>query len=438
MANVSPFCGVRYDLGHVGALSEVICPPYDVIDSKLQNALYDRHPHNVIRMELNRAEEGDDALAKYQRAGRCWKHWQLEGILQEESHPSFYVLHQEFVVDGVTHVRKGLFAKVGLERFDEGNIYPHEFTFPGPKVDRLKLMEATHANLSPIFGLYPDELCEIQSLLEKEIEHVLPIEAKDHLGVTVRLWTIQRTHLLTEISSLFHDKPIYIADGHHRYETAITYRDQLIAKNGGPLPSSHPANGLLMALVGMSDPGLLILPTHRLVSGLANLTTEKLAKLLTPTFDCDVVGKGIAAGAECWERMQMDGTQDVLGFYCQADDTWLVARLGDPNTMAELAPKQTPQWHELAVSRLHVLVMDHLLKAARTQETLEYRYVHLLEEVAHNFSAKKCDLAILVPPATMEHVSNLANGNERMPQKSTYFYPKLPTGLVFHGLKKAT
>jgi uncharacterized protein (DUF1015 family) len=203
-------------------------------------------------------------------------------------------------------------------------------------------------------------------------------------------------------------------------------------KKQGPLPADHPANFILMALVGMSDPGLLILPTHRLVQGLPGLRSDLLKRMLEPHFTVEVIGQGEAAAQETWERMQIDGSQNVLGFGTPVDNTWLLAHFHADELMANRTPKQSVAWRSLAVSRLHEVVLNHLLKE---QGTPVCQYVHLLSEVLQAQKAGSLDLACLVPPATMQHVTEIAGQLEKMPPKSTYFYPKLLTGLVFHSLK---
>lgn len=431
MAMIAPFPGLRYDLGRVGTLSEVIAPPYDVIDGVLQQKLYDQHQYNIIRLELTKAEAGDTDGDKYTRAGMYWKQWQLENIVRPEGQPAVYVLHQDYEVDGESYTRKGVFVRVRLERFGEGKVYPHEQTLSGPKEDRFRLMQAVHANLSPVFGLYPDPDRTIQNKLDLQINRTLPTEAKDHLNVVSKIWPIQDALVIREITGLFHDKPIFIADGHHRYETAIRYRDELI-KREGPLPDDHPANFVLMALVGMSDPGLLILPTHRLVQGWPGLTAAQVQEKLGDYFDVDIVGKGDAAAKETWQHIESDGSQDLLGFGTRADQTWLLARFKAQRLMDELASQHSEAWRSLAVSRLQVVVLDKLLAGL---DTPALRYVHLMKEVLDDQKQGGADLACLVPPATMHHVTDIAGALEKMPPKSTYFYPKLLTGLVFHSLK---
>ena len=429
MPEIRPFRGVRYDVAQVGALSGVIAPPYDVIDRSLQDRLYDASPHNVIRLELNREEPGDEpGRDRYSRAARFLKDWRRSGVLFEEPHPAFYVYHQTFQVEGRTHTRRGFFARVRLEPFGEGRIYPHEQTLSGPKADRLALFNATQYNLSPVFGLYPDEANEVLAAVEAGIKDRTPLEAVDHLGVVNRLWPVFDQEAHTLATGLIADRPVFIADGHHRYETGLKFREELAAKGELQGPDD-PANFTMMMLVSMSDPGLLILPTHRLVSGFPGITIERLAEKLAPEFDIQLTGAGDEGLQAAWDEIETSGDQDILGFATVADGKRLVARLRSDATMDRLVPEHSADWRALGVSILHELVLKHLLGDLGTASC---RYVHLLDEVR---AAGDCDFACLVPPAGMEHVEAIASNLEKMPPKSTYFYPKLLTGLVMNPLR---
>ena len=227
MPTIQAFGGLRYDLGHVGSLSEVIAPPYDVIDAEMQDALYKRHPCNCVRLILNRDEPGDDdASNRYSRAARFLHQWQSEGVLQTEANPAVYVYHQEFSHEGTAYTRRGFMCRVRLERFGEGKIYPHEETHSAAKADRLKLITAAKANLSQIFSLYPDETNEAQNLLEAEIVGSTPLEATDHLGVVHRMWPVTDIEVISKLAAVMSPKSTFIADRHHRYETALRYRDE--------------------------------------------------------------------------------------------------------------------------------------------------------------------------------------------------------------------
>ncbi|QDV33243.1 DUF1015 domain-containing protein [Tautonia plasticadhaerens] len=432
MPEIRPFRGVRYDLARVGDLSEVVAPPYDVVGPDLQAGLLDRSPHNVIRLELGLDEPGDDeASNRYTRAARLLKDWRREGVLADESNPALYVYHQSFRVEGKEYTRKGFLARVRLEPFGRGKIYPHEETMSGPKADRLKLYEATGFNLSPVFGLYPDPTNHALGAVEAGIRDRTPLTVTDHLGVENRLWPVTEVEALAAVQGLMADKPVFIADGHHRYETAVRYRDDRAASGqlSGP---DDPANFCLMMLVSMGDPGLQILPTHRLASGYPGLSTATLAERLAPEFDLEDFGEGPSGCLACWQEMELDGAQNVLGFGTVDDGRWTLARLRSDATMGTLVPEHSDDWRSLGVSILQELVYKKLLADLGTPERI---YVHLLDEVTEAVASRSCDLACLVPPAGMEHVEVIASNLEKMPPKSTYFYPKLLTGLVLNPIR---
>ncbi len=433
MADIRAFRGFRYDLGRVGSLSDVVAPPYDVVDPALQRALYDRSPYNAIRVELTRDEPGDTPSAnKYTRAAGTLKDWLSSGVLRQDTARSLYVYEQEFAAEGKTYTRRGFLARVRLEPFGTGRIFPHEQTMSGPKADRLNLYRATGFNLSPVFGLYPDEAGEVAAKLEPLTRQAPPLVATDHLGVVNRLWVVTDSSALSAVTGLMGPKPVFIADGHHRYETGLKYLEE--RKAAGEVPDDEAApNFCLMMLVGMSDPGLIILPTHRLVSGLPSVTAEQLKAALAEYFD--VVGSFGADATACWEHVQLEDSQSVLGFGTVADGRWFAAKLRDPAVMDGLAPDQSKDWRGLAVSILHKLVLEKLIPG-KIGGSPACQYVHLLKEVTDAVAARQCQVACLVPPVGMGHVERIAGHREKMPPKSTYFYPKLLTGLVYNSLKK--
>jgi uncharacterized protein (DUF1015 family) len=450
MPDISAFRGIRYDLGHVGSLSNVVAPPYDVIDAQLQNALYAKHPSNVVRLILNKDEPGDDEHNnRYTRAARLLRLWQREGVLFTEADPAIYVYHQVFSEGGVQHTRRGFMCRVRLERFGEGSIYPHEETHGSAKADRLKLWSACKANLSQIFGLYPDAGNKAQNALEAAIAGVAPLEATDHLGVVHRIWPVKDISVITEVIGAIGDRPIYIADGHHRYETACTLRDEMAAAHGGRLPPEQPANHVLMMCVSMSDPGMLVLATHRLFRGLAPLTSDQLGERLGECFNTALAGSGPDRARSFWEEIEVEGSQATLGLYTAADDRWTVAHLTDAGRerMAQVAADHSADWQGLGVSILHRLVVDTLLDGAKLPAP---KYVRDIDEVVRDLkegdaagrdatgqqgSGGHFELAALVMPATVEHIRTISSHGERMPAKSTYFYPKLLSGLVINPLE---
>ena len=438
MADVQAFRAFRYDLARVGNLSDVIAPPYDVIDSALQDQLYNRSPHNVIRLILGRESAADtERDNRYTRASQTLRDWVQSDVLSQDSARSLYVYHQDFEVEGRRHKRKGFMARVRLEPFGSGRIYPHEETLSGPKADRLKLFHATQMNLSQFFGLYPDPDGAAQARLDAAVGRQPPIQATDHFGVISKLWPVTDQQAVSAVSGMLADKPVFIADGHHRYETALRYLEDKKAAGEVKGPD-HPANFVLMMLVSMSDPGLLILPTHRLVSGIGAMRADALRLALTPHFDMETV----ASARDAWELIEADGSQELLGFGTVADGVWQIGRFRSPQLMAEAAAEHSEAWRELAVAVLHRLVLDRLIPsplrgrgAGGEGAGPPCQYVHLLKEVTDAVAAKSCELAVLVPPATMGHVESIASNLEKMPPKSTYFYPKLLSGLVFHSLR---
>ncbi len=439
MPEIQAFRAVRYNLGHVGSLSDVVAPPYDVIGSELQDGLYRKHPCNVIRIDLNRIEPGDDDEAnnRYTRAAKFYRQWQSEGVLFTEADPAIYVYHQQFEIEGRACLRRGFLARMRLSRFGEGLVFPHEETMPGPKLDRLMLTVVTKANLSPIFGLYPDPQNEAQSVLEAAVAGQTPIVAHDHLGVEHRLWPMTDVGVISQVAGIMGPKPLFIADGHHRYETACNYRDQVY--DSGFLSPNHPANYTLMMCVSMEDPGLSIMPTHRLFragpGGQLRLNSEQLASKLRPFFDTAAGGAGVERASSLWDEMVLEDRQDTLALFTAADGRWTVARLTEAGRarMAELAADHSPQWQALGVALLHRLVIDDLLSGGA--ELPRPGYVHLIDEVQQGLRDGDFPLAALVMPATVEHVRQISMSGERMPAKSTYFYPKLLTGLVFNPLE---
>jgi uncharacterized protein (DUF1015 family) len=240
-------------------------------------------------------------------------------------------------------------------------------------------------------------------------------------------------HTVSQVTGVMGPKPIFIADGHHRYETAVRYLDE--RREAGDVRDLEAApNFVFMMLVSMSDPGLAILPTHRLVSGFAGLKSADLDRILQDHFEVEIVGRGETAARDAWDLIQAEGSQAVLGMGTVADDTWQIVRFRKPESMTVLAGQHSPAWQSLAVSILHVLALGKLLPE-QSGGTPECRYVHLLQEVTDAARARTCDLAVLVPPVSMEHVAEIAENLEKMPPKSTYFYPKLLSGLVFNSLR---
>ena len=320
-------------------------------------------------------------------------------------------------------------CRVRLEPFGEGKIYPHEETHAAAKADRLRLITKCQANLSQIFGIYPDGSNAAQERLEEAIVDVAPLEATDHLGVVHRMWPVNDLATITEVSALMAEKPMYIADGHHRYETGCNYR---AAQEG--IDSEHPANFVMTMCVSMNDPGMIVLPTHRLFRGLPPITSDELIDKIGSCFDARVAGEGADLAGAMWEQIEVEDEQGMLALFTAKDQRWVMAKLNDVGRakMDEVASDRSSDWRGLGVSILHRLLMETLLEATDLPKP---KYVHLVEEVVQaldNDDAGEFSLAALVMPATLEHIRRISEHGERMPAKSTYFYPKLLSGLVIN------
>ncbi|MEM9643771.1 MAG: DUF1015 domain-containing protein, partial [Planctomycetota bacterium] len=365
------------------------------------------------------------------------------GVLRQDETPAYYVYHQRFTHDGETFNRRGFMGRVRLKPFGEGNIYPHEETHSKAKADRLKLTKATQQNNSQIFGLYPDSENEIITLLDAACTGPAPVEATDHLGVTHLLWPVDAPDLCAKVSALMDERPMFVADGHHRYETACNYKQHLVDTNG-PLQDDHPANFVMTMLVGMSDPGMIVLPTHRLLRGTPTFSSDEIISKLSDAFQCEVLPKGLASAVQAWDRMESADQQGLIALYAAQDDTWVLARAQDQaaEKMKALAPNQSEDWRLLGVSILHRLVIDDLLGCAGHSKPT---YVHEVSEVVEGFQGKGSQaesdsdepytLAALVMPAKLSDVEQISLHKERMPAKSTYFFPKLLSGLTFNPLR---
>ncbi|MBQ7029488.1 MAG: DUF1015 domain-containing protein [Thermoguttaceae bacterium] len=434
MPNIQPFEGLRYNLAQIGSLSDVVAPPYDVIDPALQDALYEKHPNNVVRLILNKMLPTDDEQNnRYTRSARELKNWKEEGVLQKDSKPAIYVYHEIFTVGDKEYTRKGFMCGCEAVPFGEGMVFPHEITMSGPKLDRLMLTTACKTNFSQIFGLYPDEKNEVQNLLEEATLNLTPLEATDHLGVIHRMWVVDDQEVVAKVVEMMGPKPIFIADGHHRYETACNYRKQV--REQGLLTTDHPANHVLMVCVAMEDPGLIVLPTHRLFRNVKEFSQEDLFALLGDSFAITTVGEGPTAAAKAWTMIEMQDDQGAMALYTGKDRKWSLIRQTEAGRakMDEVAAERQPEWRALGVAILHRLVIDKLLGLEGHDKP---KYVHEVAEVVENLENKADEfpLAALVSPATVAQIQELSLVRERMPAKSTYFYPKLITGFVFKPL----
>ncbi len=368
MVELSPFRAIRYASG--GDLSRVLAPPYDVIDAVEQGQLYDRDPHNIVRIDLNRAETSDHSESRYERAAEFLSRWQKEGVLTLDDRPSIYVLAQTFVgPDGVERTRTGFFSKARLVPFDEGSILPHERTLRGPKVDRLKLYRATKANLSPIFGAYRDSGGEVLGLIAA-VQKELPLATAQQGKVRNHLWRVPEGPITAAISAALAQRKLYIADGHHRYETGLAYRDERRAAESSPRPDAGYEH-ILMFSAAVEDPGMVIFPTHRLVHSLARFELEAVLTELRRYFEVRALGP---QSERAQEALAAEKKNSAFLLSTREAKHLLVLR-GDAPLGAVATLPAHPALRELDVSVLHAVVLENGAVPLDTLESLVDAYI---------------------------------------------------------------
>jgi uncharacterized protein (DUF1015 family) len=432
LADFQPFRGLRFT-GRAGSLDNLIAPPYDVISPDRQRALYDRSPSNIVRIEFGETRPSDsDQDNRYTRASADFGEWLERGVIAEDETPAFYVYQQEFEREGRKYSRTGVFGAVRLEPWDAGGVRPHEFTMANPKADRLHLMQAVRANISPVFGLVRDQLGVVAETIKAAVTAAPVAQATDDLGLQHRLWSITDMEAVRRLSDAVALESIYIADGHHRYETALAYRDSL-----GRIPGEHAANFVLMALVPVSDPGLLILPIHRLVTPARE--PASLADELREPWRLDGVEVAADEGglATMLGRLEAHG-RDGTAFALVRPGSLALLLLQTPGMIDGRMPAGTPpSWRALDVNRLQYGILEPIFGIGAEQlASGEYvRFTEDAREAMREVEERRGGLAFLMNPTRVTDVLDVADSGARMPQKSTFFYPKLGTGVVMRRLE---
>ncbi len=429
MVEVVPFNGLRYNEEKSGPLAELIAPPYDVIRPNMQEELYARNPYNVVRLILGKQFEDDnDSNSRYTRSAKDFTDWQSKDILKEDAEPSFYVYSQEYTFNGQTNNRIGFFARVRLEDFDKGNICPHEMTLAKAKRDRAQLIRACRANFSPVFSLFSDPGGTIDGKLAKIIEQP-PLTEIDEDSVIHRIWKVNDTETVQFLSGSFKDKKVYIADGHHRYETSLAYHKE----HGAEVPdSAH----VMMFLTNLDAQSLAIYPIHRQLKCPAPFNRQTFIKQLEPYFNVESLLKDQTADqlTTLLEKTGKDGIT-FCAYLGQGDA--LLLKLKDIEKVVPFMKDDSNDLKVLDVYQLHTLVLRELLgidtRKPEHQQYITYN-VRTAESMA-NVDAGTFDLVFFMNATRMDQVRELAERGIRLPQKATYFYPKLLSGLVINPCK---
>jgi len=417
MADFRPFGAIHYDVARIGGLADVVAPPYDVISPEAAARLYARSSFNIVRLILNREDDPHTAAARELRS------WLTDGVLIEDPRPALFFYSQTFEV--ASHGRRqrdGIIGVLRLEEFGSGCVFPHELTHPGPKADRLGLMRACQANLSPIFGLVSHLGVTFRDVVGSAVRGGPAVDLLDDDGVQHQLWPITDPALFSMVASLVKEEPVVIADGHHRYETALEFRDQMRRAHPGAGPDA-PFESVLTCLSNIDEPGLVVLPTHRILPAARPADVRETIAGLGGTFD-----------VKTYRTVQWTPFADEIGrgagrlIGCVLPDELLLLtlRVGTEG----LLPGRSAATCRLSVVLLHDLVFARLPAA----QVAELGYTHDDAEALATVKGGRAGAAFLVSAPTAKDVRAVCLAGETMPQKSTYFYPKLLSGLVLRSL----
>ena len=421
MAELKPFRALRFST-KAGDISELTCPPYDIISEDERRAFLRKNEHNIIRLELPRGER------PYEEAGETLRRWLAEGVLLRDTDAGLYIYEEEFEANGQKKKVKGVVGLVKIEEFSKGVILPHEETLSKAKTDRFNLMKATHCNFSQIYSLYMDEEHTTLSKLDALSKDEPRYEFSDG-AVTHRLWLVNDPVAIRAVCSDFDDRKLYIADGHHRYETAINFRnwcrEEEISKEG------ESPDYVMMMLVDMQHDGLVVFPTHRLVRGLSHFDEKALLEGCRAYFDVTPMEHR----AEIEPRLSGLSREGKKAFaYYGGGEGWQLLVLRDLSVMKTLLPEKSEASQGLDVTVLHSLVLERILgiDAENMAQQINLTYTRSMEEALGSVKNGSCQCAFLLNPTRVGEIRDVAAAGEKMPQKSPYFYPKLVTGLVMN------
>ena len=421
MAEIKPFRGVRFTQ-QAGDMDDLLCPPYDIINEQQRLGYLHKNPNNIVKIELPVEEEG--VSDRYAAAAKTLDGWMNDGILRRDPKPALYIYEEEYTTpEGSVKSVRGIISLVKIEEFEKGVIMPHEFTLSKPKADRLNLIQATHANISTIYSLYTDNGRQTESRLEQLTGREPDINAVEG-DCTHRLWVIDNEADVTALCSDFANRNLYIADGHHRYETSLKYRN--MCRQAGA-PEGSPCDYVMMMLVSMDEDQFTLFPTHRLIKNAEN-------------FDVDAFLKGIEENFHIEKHQDVSGIQSALTAYKGTEqkvtawyvgnDTWYLLRLkSESNAMEEIMPDSSKALKTLDISILHRLIIDRVMHC-NNEDCVNYTRSFTEAISAVNEGRYQC--CFILNPTRIQDIKDIVDADEKMPQKSTYFYPKPTTGLVMN------
>ncbi|MGI6113613.1 MAG: DUF1015 domain-containing protein [Mahellales bacterium] len=442
MARIEPFRGLRYNQEKITDLTEVTTPPYDIISADMQDKYYSLSPYNIIRLELGKEFPKDnESNNKYTRAAEFFKEWKKSNILVKEAKPSIYIYQQVFTLNNsVTKTRIGIICGVELVNFSQGVVLPHEFTLSKPKADRYNLMHATNANFSQVFSLYEDSSKTISDIINKNIKGLPVIDMVDEEGIRNRIWTIDKKEEIESIRETLKNKQIFIADGHHRYETALAYKKDMALKNSKHT-GNEPYNFIMMMLVDMNDPGLVILPTHRMVKNLHKWDLKSFLQRVNENFYVEkypFVPMEDNGSLNEIEKMLCSGGKEntSIAFYSGNHELYFLS-LKNREILDNIHTDMSYAYRSLDVTILHTLILDGILGIGKDKLANQDNvyYTRGIKEALEGVENGRYQMSFILNATKIDEVKQVALHQEKMPQKSTYFYPKLLTGLVINDLE---
>ena len=429
MADVRPFRGLRYNTGTVGDLSPIVCPPFDTIPPQLQQSLYLRSPYNVIRLEAGEVQPSDSPNDnRYTRSAALLSQWIESGVLLREDEPCFYLVQHGFRAQGRERRRTELMAHVRLEEYAHRVVLPHEYTRDRDKRDRLALMEACHANFSPIMCLYKDPGGRLASLSQTAMAVEPLMEFSDAGDQSYRFWKIAERGPIDEISEMLSSGPLYIADGHHRYETALDYRARMASSSPAGGSEDEAFDFVMMGLISFDDPGLMVLPYHRVVGGLDEAGLARVEEALLDIFDERPFPVSQEGG----------GLEDLLEEIEVRGRSQLMMGLLDPRPGRGYRLLSLKRGSEaegsgpLARSEAWVLEQRVLRPVLGDSLSPGLDYLHDVDEAERDVRQGKFQLAVFLKSFPLDLFKTIVDAGERLPPKSTFFFPKLPTGVVMN------
>jgi len=437
MAKIFPFRGIRYNKAKIKNLSKVMSPPYDIVSPSMQEFYYQLSDFNVIKLILGKEFTGDTQYNnRYVRSAASFEGWLRHNVMITDEKPAIYIYEQRFTVSGKKYVRLGFIALLRLEDMGRGKVFPHEETLSKPKLDRIELIRATHANFDSIFMMYSDEKDKVIKILKKFMRKKPTIEAKDQQKVVHRLWVVNTRGAINRIMAEMRDKSVFIADGHHRYEAAQRFKNEMKERNTRFSEEEY-YNHVMVYLTPMEGSGLLVFPIHRLVKPLPALDLKQFEEELKNYFDIMTFPFSKRSEPQVRKKVLRElgkrQNQHALVMLLKEAPRYYLLTLKNEELVDVLVEEEKPSaWKHLDVTILHTIIMNKILSINNEEQI---NYTKDAGEAAEGVLSGPYQLAFLLNPTKVPDIITIAGEYVKMPQKSTYFYPKLLSGLVMNRIE---